>query len=371
MNRRTFIAIAAGGAAASVGTAFFLCDKSNLVRSDLEIDRNANKTLKPDEFEILSLASLAPSGHNTQPWFVQYVEPYHWIIGNDRSKWLPGVDPIQRETMLSLGAFAQNVEYAASSFGLSCEWTLLAKTNQDEQVLDVRLKQNPSTARFDVAPIVARRVVRSGYLPDPLKNEDVNDLFGSEREFFRYLPVGSPESTYINEQTIEANRLQTYRDPAQQELANWIRLSSRDAALYRDGLTTASMEIEGVSGLVVRNFYSKSDVMKVEFREQGLAKVREQVSSSAGWILVTSKGNAVTDLLETGRRMQRLFLKIREKGIAIHPMTQILEEPSTKDAFARSVGVTDETQFILRTGYVKEYPLPVSLRRPVEWFVRH
>lgn len=54
-----------------------------------------------------------PIRHNTQPWFVQYLEPYHWIIGNDKSKWLLGVDPTQRETMLSIGAFLQNIEYAA------------------------------------------------------------------------------------------------------------------------------------------------------------------------------------------------------------------------------------------------------------------
>ncbi|MCI3936293.1 hypothetical protein MQX03_03730 [Chryseobacterium aahli] len=33
-----------------------------------------------DEKEILILASLAPSGHNTQPWFVKYHEPFHWTI---------------------------------------------------------------------------------------------------------------------------------------------------------------------------------------------------------------------------------------------------------------------------------------------------
>jgi hypothetical protein len=77
-------------------------DRSNLVRADLkQIDNN--KTLKPDEREILFLASLAPSGHNTQPWLVRYLEPYHWIIGNDRTKWLPAVDPDRRETMLSIG----------------------------------------------------------------------------------------------------------------------------------------------------------------------------------------------------------------------------------------------------------------------------
>jgi hypothetical protein len=75
-------------------------------------------------------------------------------------------------------------------------------------------------------------------------------------------------------------------------------------------------------------------------------------------------------LLETGRRMQRLFLKVREKNIAIHPMTQILEELSTRQILNHAIGISENIQFILRTGYVKNYPQPVSLRRPVNWFTR-
>ena len=67
--------------------------------------------------------------------------------------------------------------------------------------------------------------------------------------------------------------------------------------------------------------------------------------------------------------MERLFLKVREKNIAIHPMTQILEESSTRKVLNQSIGLSENIQFILRVGYLKNYPEPVSLRRPVDWFV--
>ena len=179
MNRRNFVGIT-GATVIAVGTiSYLLSDKRNLSRADIKPMSNPNSILNPDEKEILMLASLAPSGHNTQPWFVQYIEPYHWIIGNDRTKWLPAVDPTQ-------------------------------------------------------------------------------------------------------------------------------------------------------------------------------------VSESAGWILITSKDNSVATLLETGKRMQRLFLKVRERSIALHPMTQILEEPSTQKQLNSAVGINSPIQFILRTGYVNDYPPPVS-----------
>ncbi len=370
MNKRKFIGIAGGTIIATGITAYLFSDQSNFSRADLKPTIDNNKTLKPDEKEILFLASLAPSGHNTQPWLVQYLEPYHWIIGNDKSKWLPAVDPTQRETILSIGAFIQNLEYAAGSFGYICDWNLLATTHQDDRVMEVKLIKEKSKNAFDIEKIKSRRTVRSDFLSDVLKKEDLNYLVNSEPEFIHYLPATSKESQFINEQTIKANRLQADRNSAQQELADWIRFSSKNAEKYRDGLTTASMEIEGVSGWVVRNFYDKDNVMQQDFRERGIDQIKREVSASAGWILITSKDNSVATLLETGRRMQRLFLKVRERNIAIHPMTQILEESSTRQTLNQSIGINEQIQFILRTGYVKDYPPPVSLRRPVEWFLR-
>lgn len=120
MNRRQFIAVSGGTIVAIATTSYLWSDKHSLSRDDIVPDKGSD-ILQPHEKAILSLASLAPSGHNTQPWFVRHLEPSHWIIGNDQTKWLPAVDPTQRETMLSIGAFAQNLEYAAAAFGCVCD----------------------------------------------------------------------------------------------------------------------------------------------------------------------------------------------------------------------------------------------------------
>src|ERR1019366_6837630 len=126
MHRRQFIGLTLGGALLGTGTiAYLLSDKRNLQRADFKPADEPAAALQPDERNILHLASLAPSGHNTQPWLVTWLAPYHWIVGQDRRRWLPGVDPDQRETILSLGAFLQGLEFAASAFGYVCQWTLL------------------------------------------------------------------------------------------------------------------------------------------------------------------------------------------------------------------------------------------------------
>jgi len=326
MKRRKFIALTGAAIVIAGGVYYLSSDRKNFIRADINEDISGQIPLTEDERSILSIASLAPSGHNTQPWFVKHIEPYHWIIGNDKSKWLMGVDPTQRETMLSIGAFMQNIEYAASHFRYTCTFTLLATTNQDEQVAEVRLTNSMSSVKYDIQKIKNRRTVRSGYLTDTLTREDIAYLMENKNENISYIPNSSKEHQWLNEQTIEANRVQVYRDDAEKELAAWIRFSSKEAKAHCDGLTTASMEIDGIAAWYLRNFYGETDVMKKSFREKSIDKVKSQVAKSAGWLILTSIDNTVVTLLETGRRFQRLFLKIRERNIAIHPMTQILEE---------------------------------------------
>ncbi len=352
------------------GGIYLLSDKNNFERKDIPEDNNNIFPFAPNEKEILYLASLAPSGHNTQPWFVKYIEPYHWIICNDKTKWLPAVDPAQRETILSIGAFIQNLEFAANNAGYLCQFNLLAVTNQDKNILEVKLQKNTAATKYDITKIRKRRTVRSGYLNDVLKPEDTSYLLENENDFFHFIPNNSKEYNWLNEQTIEANRIQAYRDDAQKELSEWIRFSSNAASKHCDGLTTAGMELDGIPGWILRNFYKQEDVLKKKFREQGIDKVKKQVSQSAGWLIITSKENTVATLLETGKRFQRMFLKVRDKNIAIHPMTQILEETETKNQSNKSIGINDEIQFILRMGYLKNYPEPVTLRRSVNWFVK-
>lgn len=372
MKRRQFLAISGGTIIIGGATFYLLSDKKNFTRADVKQEDLLKMSLKSDERAILHLASLAPSGHNTQPWFIKYIEPYHWIIGNDSTKWLPAVDPTQRETILSIGAFLQNLEYAANNLGYACQFNMLAKTNQDEHVIDVKLTKllKNRAPQYISEKIEKRRTVRSNYLNTPLNRADISYLIDGEADCIQFIPNTSKEHKIINEQTIEANKIQAYRDAAQSELGDWIRFSNKNADKYRDGLTPASMEMHGMPAWIVRNFYDKSSVMKTDFREKGIETVVKQVSQSAGWLLITNKGNTIWELIETGMQLQRLWLSIREKNIAIHPMTQIIEEAATNQTLNQSIGVSDTVQFILRTGFIEKYPQPVTLRRGVDGFIR-
>jgi hypothetical protein len=324
--------------------------------------------LDPQLLDILYHASLAPSGHNAQPWAVRIPEPGLLVIGSEHSRWLPAVDPNNREMLLSLGAFLENLIAAAGHHGYHTEYRVVAQSSTDRDVLEVRLTR-AARVPFALEKIRQRRTVRGHHLPRELSGDDMKALAQPFGDRLAAFPRGSRPASYLEEGTIEANRIQAYRDPAQEELSHWIRWTDKEGRLYRNGLTPESMEITGLSGWFVRHFMNQKSVMKNSFRDRSVDAVREQVSNYGGWLVVSSADSSIPGLIETGRAFQRMLLGVRERMIAIHPMTQILEEAPTRDQVARALNVPGDLQFILRAGYLKRYPDPVSLRMPVSWFV--
>jgi hypothetical protein len=385
IDRRTFLKFSGRGVLLVSGLSL-LSSCSGVRREDLS-RLNGNQVsiarLSKDEIEILHLASLAPSGHNTQPWSLKVLEPGLWVIGTDPKRWLPAVDPENREIFLGIGAFLENLVISAGNFGYKVNLEVLAKSTKDLEIVRIRL-QKGKTEEIPLEKIRKRRTVRNGLLNDPIKKEDLAYITKrgtqscsvlSTSPFFLkthafYFPQDVREGKYLQEGTIEANRTQAFRDPAQRELSNWIRWSNEDARKYRNGLTPASMEIEGIAGWYVRNFYDQNSFLKKGFRDQTVEMVVKQVKAGSGWLVVTAPDSSIPTLLAYGMVWQNMVLKIRDRLIAIHPMTQLLEEEPYKKQVAKDLGLTGEIQWIARIGYVRSYPDPVSLRMPVSWFLQ-
>jgi len=372
INRRSFLkeTLAAGTMLAGAGSLISAC--SGISRSDLPDRIPAEQsTTELDEVRnaILYYASLAPSGHNSQPWYVKVKSPNEWIISADPNRRLPAVDPNNREVMLSIGAFVENLTIAAGTFGLQAEIEVIASDRVDPDILKVSLTP-ASSLDYPLQRISRRMTVKHGFLSYEIKAEDVKALSKPLDGHLHYFPAGTEHANCIREGAIENFRIQSQRDDAQRELVQWLRISNKDAERYRDGLTAEGMEIRGFKGWFVRNFVQPEDFMKSSFREQGVDQTATLARQGGGWFVITSQGRTIADLVETGRKFERMALLARERNIAIHPMTQSLEEESGQKQIAANHRASMIPQFLLRVGYLQRYPEPVSLRRPVSWFVQ-
>ena len=167
MTRRHFLPLAATAAAGTAALGYYAWDQAALItdrrREDEPVRPLPLDVLPADARQILFLASLAPSGHNIQPWSVRLLAPYHWVIGINPARWLPMVDPTQREKMLSMGAFVQNLEYAAAHFGYQCHRQLRGTNLQAAEVLEVKLRRGPVAAYPSVDALYRRRTLQTGF----------------------------------------------------------------------------------------------------------------------------------------------------------------------------------------------------------------
>lgn len=315
------------------------------------------------ELEILYLASLAPSGHNAQPWQITIKNPQHWVIGSVRERWLPAVDPENRELVLSIGAFVENLVLAAGSCGYAVQLNIVAKHSNSSELIEVRLSPSQASG-LSVQAIRSRRTIRKNLQSSAIRDEDVDYLVGNEQDRIFYYPLHSSMGNYLSQATVMANQAQIARDEVQAELAQWIRWTDQEARQYGTGLTPESMEMKGLVRWVAKKFFNKNTVMSNTFRSETFKLVQEQVKECAGWLLIRSGGSTVPDLLAAGRAMQASWLRACEKSIAFHPMTQLLEEAVWKTELAEKLGHGD-VQFIVRVGYIDHYPQPVSLRLPL------
>ena len=124
MRRREFLRYSAASVTA-VGAAPLLSGCSRAVdRASFpaaESIASLGDRLDPVSCQMLYHASLAPSGHNAQPWRVRVRTPDRWQLGVDPARRLTAVDPHDREAMLSLGAFLENLTQAGQHLGRPVE----------------------------------------------------------------------------------------------------------------------------------------------------------------------------------------------------------------------------------------------------------
>lgn len=367
-GRRAFLQGAAAGLAA-LGAAPALTACQGVVRQDLPdaaLGRPHGVSLQ--EAEWLALAGLAPSGHNAQPWTVHIAQPGRWVIGSARERWLPVTDPENRELLLSIGAFLENLQLAVGTRGYRLEARPLTEVPHAAELLEVRLTPCEPVP-YPLERLRLRRMVRRGFRSRPLRPADWEALqrLGPQQLF--YFPVGSAPAGLLDAATLEANRAQSGHIEAQRELAAWIRWRDAGARTLRDGLTPEAMGLHGLTGWYVRHFYTPADVLTTDFRRRTLERVAELVQHHGGWLVVTSPSARLMDLLQAGRLFERLALRVREHGIALQPMSQCLEEAPWRNRLQEQLGLPGPPQMVVRLGYLDDYPRPVSLRMPIARYV--
>jgi hypothetical protein len=143
--------------------------------------------------------------------------------------------------------------------------------------------------------------------------------------------------------------------PVTAELREWLRLTPRHPRYDRDGLTDRTLALSTVEAFALRTAVSRP--VHAVGRRLGLPALLAAASTVEGAVFVLTGDDPVA----AGRRLMRTWLTLGREGIAVHPLSQLLDCPHTARAVTAMVDGTPLA--IFRAGRPVTPP-PRSARLP-------
>ncbi|PVZ87875.1 hypothetical protein C9426_09740 [Serratia sp. S1B] len=337
----------------------------------LSRDMSLSFEVPEDIRETLYYASMAPSGHNTQPWRIPYdKQTGGFILAFDANRSLAQVDPHNRESFISLGAFLENWKQAAQAYGYVPSITILPEPDANLHVAQITLapaNSRPADAQQQLAQIILRHTDKRNYEDRPISEAAIEELFDNNRPYLHFYAKGTLEYAWIARNTVEAMNVQAHNARKRVELADWFRFSDGEARQSRDGLPAEQLGLKGPLKAIYYTFYSREGAGKESFALEAVSKTEQQVANAAGFFVITGAKD-FTGSVQAGMHMERFWLDAVALGISIHPMSQILEEEPYTSNVMKELGLKTPVQMILRAGINTDYGQNNRIRRDISSF---
>lgn len=323
---------------------------AELTRSVWDVDADDYPAGAPLDERVrfcLRYAILAPSSHNSQPWRFR-IDGDTVGVAADESRWLRAADPDRRELLVSLGCAVENLVVAAEHFGL--DPAVSSPDDGADRVVTVTMDGGAS-ARRPSAPfgeLTARRTSHARFDGTPLDSATRDRLVAAvEGAPVTLHLVDGEAKRAVGALQAEADRLQMQDRAYREELGRWIGLGAL-----------------GHSWLMAR--VGQAVVSHLDVGDREAAKNSALVESAPVLGVVTTESDDAAARVETGRAFERVALRASAAGVAVHPMSQILERPALKRRLASALDCDGATpQHLFRLGYAAETPERTP-RWPVE-----
>lgn len=310
-----------------------------------------------DDRELVRLASLAASSHNTQPWIFDRADG-SILIRPDRSRRCPVVDPEDAHLYRSLGCAAENLVHAASQQHLRA--TVRFDDSLDAVVIDLEQATGVEPTELSAA-LTTRQCTRTTYDGRPVPDVRISELRAAgSSDSIECLIRTSREDIEPIAQLIDAGNRRQLGDPAwRRELLAWVRFNPTEALRRRDGLAgrvNAQPSLPTTIGRVLAPVLIRA--------ERQVRTDRARLQSSAGVASFVASTDSKATWVEAGRCYERFALQADLFGIRTAFVNQPVEVADLRAALKRAINTKGVPQLLIRFGYA-DYAA-YSLRRPVD-----
>lgn len=310
--------------------------------------------------ELIHYATLAPSGHNTQPWLFSIREDTI-EIKPDYKRRLPIVDPDDHALFISLGCALENLIIAANHFGfiVDINYNLLEEKEELIKVKLTRSNESEKDSLFDA--ITKRQSTRNKYDGKPLREADIislKEVTKQEGVIYKIF-IKDNEIEPLIKFVREGNILQFKNKDFVNELVSWIRFSKTYAERTRDGISSAVIGAPSIP-----QWFGKI-IMKFSSGEKEAQKCEDAIRNSSGLVLFISEDNSKQNWINIGRSFERFALKATQLGLKHAHLNMPCEEFEVRKKLQKYLGLSKEQQPLLLLRIGCSDPLPKSFRRNV------
>ena len=281
----------------------------------------------------LSYAILSPNPHNRQPWRAELVGETDIILTCDLGRRLPETDPFDRQITIGLGCFLETFAIAAAEDGYLASFEYFPDGG-----FTVGLDERP-VARISVKPdgtiskdplftfIKTRRSNKKLY--DTSRSIPV-DVAGKLLACGRNdAGVGIDIKPAFVEQfrdlTWRAHEVESLTTRTMQESIDLMRIGKDEINANPDGIDLGGFQLELLANIGMLNREQMADTTSAAF-EQGMTMYHRLLHSAMGYVMVVTGDNSRVSQLDAGRTWMRVNLTATQRRVAIHPLSQALQE---------------------------------------------
>jgi nitroreductase len=359
MNRRSILVGGGVLAVAGVGGAYLeLRQMGSMDEYNASVAATrAVLSQQPEVRDLIRYATLAASGHNTQPWRFRIGDRSVQILP-DLTRRTPAVDPDDHHLFASLGCAAENLALAAGAIGRPGDISFNPTNDSVEYAFGGTA--NEATPLFDAIP--RRQSTRAEYDGKPVGTADLRTLAAAAAiaGVDLVLITDRPQVDRVRDLVLAGNGAQIADAAFVRELKSWLRFSPREAIGTGDGLfgvTTGNPTLPAWLGPLMFDMVFKADAEN--------DKYARQIQSSAGIAVFVGVRDDKEHWVRAGRACQRFALQATALGIKHAFINQPVEVARLRPDLAALVGLPGRRpDIVMRFGYGAA--LPFSARRPVE-----
>jgi hypothetical protein len=351
--------------------------------------------------QLVAHGILAANSHNMQPWKVKLeeVDAASFQLFTDGERLTPEVDPVARQITISEGTFLEYAVVAAEKLGYGCDIELFPEGEYDAEGTPASMAKKP------VAEVTLRSAAAAPNAPESGTSNGVADQSGSLAPLYDclFLPDtvrAAYEDTALTEE--QAARLAEWTPDASVKIVVFRgaedrqylgdlaiqgaaveggirRINEESNALfrgteyqknkYRYGFSLEGQGSKGIGMWLTEGLLAlfPSMAKSGDSNERFIKQTTTQVEHTPAYVMILTSDNSRSSQVRAGMAYARVQLTAQSMGLAVQPLSQILEEYPEMKALRSQVhskyAPNGETiQMLVRVGRPTQ-EVPRSMRR--------